>query len=90
MTRSGREPETELVRLRKVLGAQAERLTALRRAARTETGGRRQRRAHCSCHAEHIPVVEVAETESSRYTVETVTFMLAPRTEPPCRAAPAR
>ena len=60
--------ETELVQLRKVLGAQAEELTALRRAA-----------AQKLAMPNASLVVEVAEAEKfSVHGRDTVTFMLAP------------
>lgn len=71
--------ETELVQLRKVLGAQAEELTALRRAAAQKLADAVSEELTALAMPNASLVVEVAEAEKfSVHGRDTVTFMLAP------------
>ncbi len=71
--------ETELVQLRKVLGAQAEELTALRRAAAQKLADAVIEELTALAMPNASLVVEVAEAEKfSVHGRDTVTFMLAP------------
>ena len=71
--------ETELVQLRKVLGEQAEELTALRRAAAQKLADAVSEELTALAMPNASLVVEVAEAEKfSVHGRDTVTFMLAP------------
>ncbi|WP_314130811.1 DNA repair protein RecN [Rothia mucilaginosa] len=71
--------ETELVQLRKVLGAQAEELTALRRAAAQKLADAVSEELTALAMPNASLAVEVAEAEKfSVHGRDTVTFMLAP------------
>lgn len=71
--------ETELVQLRKVLGAQAEELTALRRAAAQKLADAVSEELTALAMPNASLVVEVAEAEKfSVHGRDTVTFMLVP------------
>lgn len=71
--------ETELVQLRKVLGAQAEELTALRRAAAQKLADAVSEELTALAMPNASLIVEVAEAEKfSVHGRDTVTFMLAP------------